>query len=168
MRDNEWEIQAALEYSVKIKTEDGNEYTGYTRVPGDFHFIPWEDGNYLKRVDETHWTIRWSPSENGYEYSFYLLGFNDNYNPYNYTETRTTLNDCEHTFKFYFANRGETTNIPGVDAPYPNKFYAKVYVYDENLYRYKYLAQDPAGWLNCLGILGSTNQTTIVFEQELE
>ncbi len=169
VRDAEWQIRAGNKYSVKVKTRDRNEYTGSTQVPGDFHFIPWEDGNYLKRVDETHWTMRWSPSENGYEYSFYLLGFNDNYTPGRYTESVAGAdNDCEVSCPFIFIDIHGNHKIPGIDFPYPNKFFAQVFVSDENLYRYRYLMQDPAGWSNCLGILGSTNQTTVIFEQELE
>ncbi|HPC36843.1 MAG TPA: hypothetical protein PLO79_09545 [Candidatus Marinimicrobia bacterium] len=168
IRDKNWQIQAGCKYSVSVKTEDGNEYSGFTQVPGEFHFLPWEDGKYLKKVGDYKWKIRWSSSSNGYEYALQIWGFNDNYNPGRYTETRAYSNDCEHSFEFYFCDRGSTSDTPGVDAPYPNKFFAELYVCDENLYRYKYLLQEPAGWTNCLGVLGSTNLATIVFEQDLE
>jgi len=168
VRDYKWQVQADCKYVVTVETEDGNKYTGSTQVPGEFHFLPWEDGNYLKNVGDYEWKIRWSSSSKGYEYEFRMWGFNDNYSAGRYTETRTSGNDYEHSFEFYFCDLLTTTDTPGIDAPYPNKFFAEVYVYDENLYRYKYLLQDPAGWSNCLGILGSTNLATIVFEQDLE
>lgn len=168
IRDKEWQIKAGSKYSVIVKTKDGNIYTGSTQVPGEFHFLPWEDGKYLKRVDQNHWKIRWSPSCNGFEYSFRIWGFSDDFSPGRYTDTRTFTNDFEASFELYFCDRQSTSDTPGVDAPYPNKFFAQVYVFDENLYRYKYLLQEPAGWTNCLGILGSTNLATIVFEQDLE
>lgn len=169
VRDDGLQIEAGRKYTVTVRTEDGNTYTGNTQVPGEFRFIPWEDGKYLKNVGENRWKIRWSPSSNGYEYYFRMWGFNDNYRRGRYTETVAgSINDCEHSFEFYFCDRDTTSDTPGIDAPYPNKFFARVYVEDENLYRYRYLSQDPAGWSNCLGILGSTNLTTIVFEQELE
>lgn len=168
IRDKEWKIQAGRKYSVTVETEDGNEYTGSTQVPGEFHFIPWEDGKYLKKVGDYEWKIRWSSSSNGYEYRLLLYGFNNNYMEGHYTYHLDITNDCESIFEFYFMRRDTIFVTPGIDAPYPNKFFAQVYVYDENLYRYKYLLQDPAGWSNCLGILGSTNLATIVFEQELD
>jgi len=168
LRDEEWQIQAGSKYTVSIQTKDGIIYTGHTQVPGEFHFLPWEDGKYLKKVDNDHWKMRWSESSNGYEYSFQLWGFNDDYNYGRFAEIVEVTNESEIERMFHFVDEQYSGETPGIDAPYPNKFFAWVYVYDENLYRYKYLLQDPAGWSNCLGVLGSTNLATIVFEQDLE
>lgn len=168
LRDEDWQIQAGCKYTVTVKTEDGNIYTGSTQVPGEFHFLPWEDGKYLKKVGNNNWKMRWSESSNGYEYSFRLWGFNDNYNYGRFAEIVEFTNENEIERMFHFVDEQNSGETPGIDAPYPNKFFTWVYVYDENLYRYKYLLQDPAGWSDCLGVLGSTNLITVVFEQELE
>lgn len=168
IRDENLKIQPGMKYSVTVETTDGSKYTGYTRVPGEFHFLPWEDGHYLKKAGNNKWKIRWTKSSNGFEYYLYLYGFHDDYQAYYHTYHIDISNTCESIFEFHSYNPSQIPEIPGVDVPYPNKFFGQVYVIDENIYRYRYLLQDPAGWTNCLGVLGSTNSTAIIFEQNLE
>ncbi|MBC8147202.1 MAG: hypothetical protein H8E98_04380 [Bacteroidetes bacterium] len=161
-------IKGGSEYLINITTFSGFEMEGSTKVPGDFQFLKWEDGKYLKKTGTNKWKIRWSSSNGSYNYWFEIDGNHPNYDE-NRLAHRTLGNivDNEIEFNFIYTDQHLTGEEPGIDGELPITMFALVIAYDENYFRYKFLNQDPAGWINGLGMAGSMNATKIEFEQDL-
>ncbi|MBU1873848.1 hypothetical protein KJ688_09015 [bacterium] len=154
-------------YDILLETNSGFDMKGYTTIPGDFHFIPYKNGKYIKRTGANKWKMRWSKSINSYNYWFAINGLHDSYEEEMVVlSAHGNISGEEIEFSFAYLLHGHQTE-PEIDTPLPDKFYAWVLATDENLYRYKFLQQDPAGWYSGFGVAGSTNLMTLEFEQNL-
>ncbi len=167
INDQHINFAANSNYEVVVETEDDITLNGSTTTPSDFSIISIED-KYLAKSYSNLWHIRWEKSEGAIGYLFYIVGLNEQYEENQYVMyNRHHFTENEVYFNFLYPYDSLSDIQIGVDIPWPNQFFVAIVAYEENYYRYVFLNQDPAGWDNGYGMIGSTNILSQEFVQEL-